>query len=458
MADRNPHDQGKFRFNIPATPVAQDYYAVLSRVIGEASRDPAQLRKLVYALAWNYLKPDARPTLTPPDPKEQAKAMLEVEIARRQLERAISHIETDSVRNAHETAAAAAQQAELQSSSELHPFAGGWQGSDQHPRDLDESPKAVPEPEPAPEQHSTPSDNAVIILPERAPSWLVQRPRDELFPEHLPQYWDHRYHGAPGPAYHAPPHPVRSGIFSFLQLVAAAVIGVVLYVGVAGWVQIGQQRPAPPPPMVASPQPPPRPIETTARAPDVIPEPKAAAAESKSSLPFPVPRSYGVYAGNGGQLAELAPLPIKVPDPRVLVSAEITRPSRTVLPAGELSFIVFRRDLVSSAPQVVSVRVVARISRVMKFVDGRPNVSPIEGTWRIRSKSYELKVTPLEDRPEMILLQPEPGFVFPPGRYALVLNGYGFDFAVAGTVTSTEQCLEQAELANGTILNECPNA
>ena len=93
----------------------------------------------------------------------------------------------------------------------------------------------------------------------------------------------------------------------------------------------------------------------------------------------------------------------------------------------------------------------------MKFVNGRPAVSPIEGTWRIRSNAYDLKVTPIEGRPEMILLQPELGFAFPPGRYALVLNGYGFDFSVAGAIRSPEQCLEQAEVVNGTILNECPN-
>ena len=48
----------------------QDYYSVLLKVIEEVSNDPAQLRKLVYALAWHNLKPDSvlsRPLATATD-------------------------------------------------------------------------------------------------------------------------------------------------------------------------------------------------------------------------------------------------------------------------------------------------------------------------------------------------------------------------------------------------------
>ena len=88
-------------------------------------------------------------------------------------------------------------------------------------------------------------------------------------------------------------------------------------------------------------------------------------------LPFPLPKTYGVYAGSVGQLIELTQLPLKVPDARIPVSAEITNPSQAVAPNGKLSFVVFRRDLVNNAPQTVSVRVVARVAREMKFVAGK---------------------------------------------------------------------------------------
>ena len=142
----------------------------------------------------------------------------------------------------------------------------------------------------------------------------------------------------------------------------------------------------------------------------------------------------------------------------MLASAEITKPSRPPIPGDNLAFVVFRRDLVNSAPQTMTVRVVARVERTTKFVNGKPSVVPVEGVWRVRSRSYEFKVSPLEGRNEMIVVQPNPGFAFPPGRYALVLNGIGYDFTVAGTVTAPEQCLEQVEIVSGSVLSECPKA
>src|SRR5262249_8867576 len=126
------------------------------------------------------------------------------------------------------------------------------------------------------------------------------------------------------------------------------------------------------------------------------------------------------------------------------------------VPGENLSFVVFRRDLVNSAPQTVNVRVIARVQRTTKFVDGKPAIVPLEGIWRIRSKSYEFKVSPLEGHNEMVVIQPNPGFVFQPGRYALVLNGLGYDFTVAGKITASEQCLEQVEVVNGAVVSECP--
>src|SRR5262249_9995804 len=44
------------------------------------------------------------------------------------------------------------------------------------------------------------------------------------------------------------------------------------------------------------------------------------------ALGFPLPRVYGVYAAGEGKLYELDPLPLRVPDPRVAVSAMIPNP------------------------------------------------------------------------------------------------------------------------------------
>jgi hypothetical protein len=187
------------------------------------------------------------------------------------------------------------------------------------------------------------------------------------------------------------------------------------------------------------------------------------ASESSSSQlqmppkpPFPLPKTYGVFAVNNGELTELQTLPVKIPDARILMSAKIEVPARATVADGKLKFVVFKRDLVNSAPQMVSVRVVAQVARAMKFVGGKAVTSPIENTWRIRPKAYPFKVSPIESNHEMIVIQPEAEFIFPSGRYALVLGGFGYDFAVAGPITSSEQCLEQVEALNGTVLSECP--
>ena len=292
-------------------------------------------------------------------------------------------------------------------------------------------------------------DNAVIILPERAPSWLVQNSTNRLSP-HYGQPWDQRFQSTLDAHVYAPAQRrVQIGLLPFVQLVAAAFIGVVIYVGVAGWIQTQQKAT---PPAIATPIA--LPVETV-RAPDLV-EAKIGAPKINVSLPFPVPRSYGVYAAGDGQLVELSQLPIRVPNSRVRLSPEIARPSHSTLPTGDLSFVVFRRDLVNSAPQTVQVRVIAQVSRVVKFINGKPRRQPgrrhLENAVQsLRPQSYATRRSAGNDSPSTWL-----GVCFPPGRYALVLNGLGFDFSVAGTIVSPEQCLEQTEVVNGTILNDCP--
>jgi len=439
-----PEDPDSFTRHNSAPLVPQDYISVLTKVIEEATRDPVQLRNLVYALASNFLKPERKTTNPSSDTWQQAAAMFQLEHARRELERAIEAIEKDA---AYRTQASrgAGHDVNPPPSQEL-PSANPLQSLHDQLREVEANPSEEASP---PAHPAVSGDNAVIILPERAPSWLVQNSTNRLSP-HYGQPWDQRFQSTLDAHVYAPAQRrVQIGLLPFVQLVAAAFIGVVIYVGVAGWIQTQQKAT---PPAIATPIA--LPVETV-RAPDLV-EAKIGAPKINVSLPFPVPRSYGVYAAGDGQLVELSQLPIRVPDSRVLLSPEIARPSHSTLPTGDLSFVVFRRDLVNSAPQTVQVRVIAQVSRVVKFINGKPSVSRVEGTWRMRSKAYDLKVMPLEGRPEMILLQPGSGFVFPPGRYALVLNGLGFDFSVAGTIVSPEQCLEQTEVVNGTILNDCP--
>jgi hypothetical protein len=149
---------------------------------------------------------------------------------------------------------------------------------------------------------------------------------------------------------------------------------------------------------------------------------------------------------------------MKVPDSRVAISAMILNPSRLTLPDGKLAFIIYRRDLQSSAPDTVPVRVVARVMREMKFAAGAPPlVAKIDGEWAIRSKSYQFGVAPVDNEPEMIMLRPQDSqFSFSPGRYALVFRGDGYDFNVAGQLTDTAQCLERTDALGGMVYSECP--
>ena len=139
------------------------------------------------------------------------------------------------------------------------------------------------------------------------------------------------------------------------------------------------------------------------------------------------------------------------------MSAPVKTPSRTMLPNGRIAFIVFRRDMTTSAPDRVAVRVIAKVIRGMTFDSAaKASTTNLDDQWAIRSTSYNLRVAPLNDNTEMLLLRPDnPDFVFPAGRYGLVLKGQAFDFSVAGPITEPVQCLERVAAANGNFYSEC---
>ena len=107
---------------------------------------------------------------------------------------------------------------------------------------------------------------------------------------------------------------MRLSIRSFLQVGAATAIGVTVFLGISAWVH--WVRPAATHSARVSPlRLPPGEIrggtaETVgyAQARRIEPPPPP-----HNSLPFPLPVSYGVYAGSNGQLTELEPLPVEVP-------------------------------------------------------------------------------------------------------------------------------------------------
>ena len=62
----------------------------------------------------------------------------------------------------------------------------------------------------------------------------------------------------------------------------------------------------------------------------------------------------------------------------------------------------------------------------------------------------------MNENPEMLVIEPEPAdFIFPAGRYGLIIRGQAYDFNVAGAVTDPTQCLERVEAANGTFYSAC---
>lgn len=188
-----------------------------------------------------------------------------------------------------------------------------------------------------------------------------------------------------------------------------------------------------------------------------LPHAQLAAPQADTSPGFPIPSDYGVYALNEGKLSELNILPEQVPDKRVAMSTPVTQPSRTTLPNGRTKFIVYRRDIATSAPERVDVRIVAQVRRSLSFDSrGKPTFASVNDAWNIRNISHEFRVRPVAGHAEMLLIQPENvDFELPAGRYVLVLNTQGYDFTVAGQVTDPSQCLERTEAANGIFYSAC---
>ncbi|EHR01416.1 hypothetical protein [Bradyrhizobium sp. WSM471] len=171
-----------------------------------------------------------------------------------------------------------------------------------------------------------------------------------------------------------------------------------------------------------------------------------------------LPAAYGVYAEQGGKLLALQMLPGHAPDPRVAISAAITKPSETMLLDGNAHFIVFDKDG-QGAHESVEVRVIAQVRQATNFdSSGKPVVAQKGGTWVIRNISVPYQTIPLQGNPQMYEIRSrESGKSLPAGRYALIVQGKSFEFSVAGPITDKRQCLESISAANGVFYTECPD-
>ena len=185
---------------------------------------------------------------------------------------------------------------------------------------------------------------------------------------------------------------------------------------------------------------------------------QASAVEKTVSDSRPLPSAYGVYAEYDGKLSALQMLPGHAPDPRVAISAAITKPSETRLPDGNAHFIVFDKDG-QGAHESVEVRVIAQVRQATNFdSSGKPVIAQKGGTWVIRNISVPYQTIPLPGNPQMYEIRSrDPGKLLPAGRYALIVQGKSFEFSIAGSITDRRQCLESISAINGVFYAECPD-
>lgn len=388
----------------------QDHYAALARMVANVSEDHAQLRMFIYEFARAKLRKELYPRFL-------EGAWSEINEKVQGLETAIDQIEADfkrpALRAPSRLALSDAANGARADGSSLQTL--GWSGTNRF------------------------GDEAI-----RAQSLLARHYRTSALPAVADDRLAHAFLGK----------HLRSKFWRNTELIFAVALGVVIYATIDTRTLVNRLVPSK---LIAN-------LTQTAATSDgtrnltdekrLNEKPKEVA---RAVGGIPVPSEYGVYAVINGRLAELEQLQLKVPDPRVAISATFSTPSRTHLPNGRVEFIVFRRDFANSAPDRVSARIIARVTRVLSFdPGGHAKTAGIDQSWVIRSKDYQMRVGPFADNPEMVLIHPDAAnFTFPAGRYALVLKGVGYDFTVDGRTADTAHCLERTETLNAPVYTEC---
>ena len=393
-----------------------DYYAVLDRVITAVSQDRFQLRRMVYELAQLRLR------------KELYQRFDEVGAAgvrehRQALEVAIKRYEADVQRD--------------EPLSLLYRLATEHRVSQRLTATA-----SVPDSEPPKQLISNGYDPPIAYSPVPTSPLAAQH---TLSPPAIVERGEHL-------TVAVPTHRFRAVLFSTMQLVIAAALGAAIYTAISSRAPFRHDDAR----------------KEAVAANSVLTEPSSVLSKtnvaplSESSFrpgvpSIPLPGAYGVYAISDGRLTDLDLLPVRVPDRRVAISTLIPTPSRVHLPVGQLQFVVFRRDLLNNVPDHVDVRVIARVERALSFdAAGKATVTSIDGPWMVRSSSYQMRVAPVADNPEMIVIRPAHAeLVFPAGRYALVIKNLGYDFTLDGALTDMAHCLERTEAVSAAIYTEC---
>jgi hypothetical protein len=203
----------------------------------------------------------------------------------------------------------------------------------------------------------------------------------------------------------------------------------------------------------------PAPVPAPPVAEAVLPPPPVTPPPPPMLLPnVPMPKVFGVYAIHEDRLVGLQTVPTTPVDPRTRNLLQITAPSQTVFDDGRLAFTVYRRDLVTSAPEKVPVRFAARIASTMRYGPGGTlvTVKPDVESWLIYTAGFDFRVLPVPDNQEVILIRPsDPDLVLPPGRYVLLLNDQPYDFTVAGNITDPRSCVEGVATPRGPVFYVC---
>jgi hypothetical protein len=414
----------KIVLRFTGTGTKQDLYTILDQVVASVSQDQARLRTLVYDFARTKLRQELYPQFVAGD-------WPAIETSLLALEAAIDQVEADRVLNA----------------PSLLPV------SDPALRDgiTQQVPPSALVPRPNSEQPLmmggcdaeilSPLPHSATFEREHSYSLSTNSERDD---RRTIAFLDEK---------------LQSNFWWSIQLIVAVVLGVAIFAAIDGRSALpllGLHRHGGPANVTAA--------NVGNGEQTAAPDGKNLAAPNKIAsrsgmTNIPMPSAYGIYAVSNGQLTELDLLPIKVPDQRVAISAPISTPSRAHLPIGQLEFVVYRRDLASDAPDRVAVRIVAQVMRALTFDSaGKPKVTKVDDSWVVRGNSYQMRVAPVPDNPEMILIRPEHAeFVFPAGRYALVLKNVAYDFTLDGPITDTSHCLERTDALNSPIYSECRN-
>jgi hypothetical protein len=102
-------------------------------------------------------------------------------------------------------------------------------------------------------------------------------------------------------------------------------------------------------------------------------------------------------------------------------------------------------------------RVIAQVVRALTFdAGGKPSTVNLSDVWVVRGSAYQVRMAPVSDNPEMLLIRSDPAdFVMPSGRYALVLKGAGYDFTIDGSNADAAHCLERTDALVAPIYSEC---